>query len=341
MAWLAQVAASLAAAPGLRPLGDRLQQAVDALLGPDQAEVHLAVAPDEGEPPRGLPIRAVEQTVGWIRLERPAPPELLAQLQVLAALTAGAYAPIAAIEERHLAVAVSEVAREQAVRDHYLALVSHELRTPLYTIFGYAELLRETPLSAEASGYVDRLLSGGRQLLNMVDELLRAKALSSQPAPPEPIALDALVAEVVGDLTPACAARGLDLQVVRADALPPVLIGHRESLRAALTHLGTFCIQNTDHGHVRLAVTIAVGEAGSQVWRLSWSDSGRGFSSSETEGLFLPSRGGVDARRLGLGPVTANRLIEQMGGQLTLVTQPGAGSTLVISLPAPPAVLTG
>lgn len=344
MAWLAEAAAELAAAPSLPALHARLQQALDALLGAGQAAAHLADAPPFASltpPPAALPLSVGEPIVGWILPATPPTAEAGAALQVLAALTAGAYAPIAARAASPPALVHAEGSPEQAVRDHYLALVSHELRTPLYTILGYAELLRDTPLSAEATGYVDRLLQGGRHLLNLVDELLRAKALSSQPEPLEPIAIDPLIAEVTGALTASCAVKGLELQVEQAPGLPSVMVGHRDSLRAALTQLGAFCIQNTEHGHVRLAVAVGTGEAGSQLWRLSWSDSGRGFSSAEAEGLFLPSRGNVEARRLGLGPITANRLVERMGGQLTLVTRPGGGSTLVISLPAPPSALPG
>ena len=224
-------------------------------------------------------------------------------------------------------------------KDRFWANVSHELRTPLNSIIGLTRLLAEpapdgTALDAERLYQTELIRNSGGTLLTLVNDLLDvAKAESGQlHVDPAQVDLPALLGRLRGLARPMAEGKPVDV-IVGADGDPntPVTILTDEvALTSILRNLLSNGIKYTDHGEVRLSVRVA----GPRL-EISVADTGIGIPAGLHEHVFeefyqVPGirRGGT-----GLGLPYARRLAAILGGDLTLTSEPGAGTTVVLGLP--------
>jgi signal transduction histidine kinase len=228
-------------------------------------------------------------------------------------------------------------------------MMSHELRTPLQTIAGNAELLLTgcdgplTPLQAED---VRAIQSGATRMTTLIAQLLELARpdVDSGDRFIDPEELLQVVDQVRQDMAPHAAARQLTLRVDLPRRLPPVR-GDAVRLRQSLLNLVANAIKFTETGEVRISAEVAAGEVVVTV-----RDTGIGIA-AEALPLIFEEFYQVDSamtRRYegaGLGLAIARRLVEQMGGTLTVESQLGAGSAFTLHLPvaetlAPPAAFS-
>jgi signal transduction histidine kinase/CheY-like chemotaxis protein len=224
-------------------------------------------------------------------------------------------------------------------KDRFWANVSHELRTPLNSIIGLTRLLAEpapdgTALDAERLYQTELIRNSGGTLLALVNDLLDvAKAESGQlHVDPAQVDLPALLGRLRGLARPMAEGKPVEV-VVSADGDPdtPVTILTDEvALTSILRNLLSNGIKYTDHGEVRLSVRVA----GPRL-EISVADTGIGIPAGLHEHVFeefyqVP---GVRRGGTGLGLPYARRLAGIVGGDLTLTSEPGAGTTVVLGLP--------
>ena len=224
-------------------------------------------------------------------------------------------------------------------KDRFWANVSHELRTPLNSIIGLTRLLAEpapdgTALDAERLYQTELIRNSGSTLLILVNDLLDvAKAESGQlHVDPAQVDLHALLGRLRGLARPMAEGKPVEV-IVGADGDPntPVTILTDEvALTSILRNLLSNGIKYTDHGEVRLSVRVA----GPRL-EIIVADTGIGIPAGLHEHVFeefyqVPGirRGGT-----GLGLPYARRLAAILGGDLTLTSEPGAGTTVVLGLP--------
>ena len=224
-------------------------------------------------------------------------------------------------------------------KDRFWANVSHELRTPLNSIIGLTRLLAEpapdgTVLDAERLYQTELIRNSGSTLLTLVNDLLDvAKAESGQlHVDPAQVDLPALFGRLRGLARPMAEGKPVEV-VVSADGDPntPVTILTDEvALTSILRNLLSNGIKYTDQGEVRLSARVT----GPRL-EISVADTGVGIPAGLHEHVFeefyqVPGlrRGGT-----GLGLPYARRLAAILGGDLTLTSEPGAGTTVVLGLP--------
>jgi len=219
-------------------------------------------------------------------------------------------------------------------KDRFWANISHELRTPLNSIIGLTRLLAEPAadggLDAERLYQVELIRNSGSVLLALVNDLLDvAKAESGQlHIDPSRVSLRALFGRLSGLARPMAAGKPVSIVVSTGDA-PDIILTDEVALTSILRNLLSNGIKYTDRGEVRLTARV-LGED----LEISVSDTGIGIPASLHQHVFeefyqVPGirRGGT-----GLGLPYASRLAAILGGNLELTSEPGAGTTVVLTL---------
>ena len=218
-------------------------------------------------------------------------------------------------------------------KNRFWANVSHELRTPLNSIIGLARLLADPVggLDSEQLYQVELIKSTAGTLLTLVNDLLDvAKAESGQfVLNPAEVSLPTLLATLRGLTRPMAAGKPVDV-VVSAEGAPATILTDETALTAILRNLLSNAVKYTDSGEVRLTARTTPGSIELQV-----SDTGTGIPAGQLERVFEEFYQVPGARRggTGLGLPYARRLSTLLGGELTLTSEAGQGTTAVLSLP--------
>src|ERR1700733_10592918 len=226
-----------------------------------------------------------------------------------------------------------QLATASESKDRFWANVSHELRTPLNSIIGLARLLADPVdgLDAEQIYQVGLIRSTAGTLLTLVNDLLDvAKAESGQfELNPAEVRLPALLATLRGLTRPMAGGKPVDV-VVGAGGAPATVLTDEAALTAILRNLLSNAVKYTDSGEVRLTARSVPGRI-----ELEVSDTGLGIPAGQLERVFEEFYQVPGARRggTGLGLPYARRLSTLLGGELTLTSEAGQGTTAVLSLP--------
>ncbi|HUH12187.1 MAG TPA: ATP-binding protein [Longimicrobiales bacterium] len=295
---------------------------------------HLEVLRDLGiRSAMMLPLRARDRTLGALtflslgsRALGPEDLELAGELAGRAAL---------AIDNARLFRDAQQASR---AKSDFLSVMSHELRTPLSAVLGYAELvLSGVPgeLSAAQRRYIERLQLSGTQLLRLVEEILDFSRIDAGAPNIQPRACDA--AEVAREAAVAvellAGGRSLSLDLHLDGPLP--LRTDPDRLRQVLVNLLTNAVKYTDQGGVELTGA-ADGEGGVVLWV---RDTGLGIRPEDRSRIFdaFWQADQSSTRRvggLGLGLAVVRRLVHLLGGEISVESEPGHGSTFELRLPA-------
>ena len=222
-----------------------------------------------------------------------------------------------------------------SAKTRYVAGMTHELRTPLNSILGYAQiLLRGQELKASAREMVTTIQQSGQHMHALIDGLLdlariEAGRLRLDPAPlPFPDFLDELVRMV----QPQAEGKGLSFRLETQGRVPAWVQADAKRLRQILINLLGNAVRFTDRGGIVFRV-----DCRHEVLRFEVEDTGIGIAPQDQERIFMPFERGSAGRRTseagtGLGLAITHLLTELMGGELTLRSEVGQGSTFTIRL---------
>ena len=257
--------------------------------------------------------------------------------EVLTAAKQGLEIEVAA-RTRELTEANIKLRELDRLKSQFLANMSHELRTPLNAIIGFSELMHDGkiggPVSADQKEYLGDILSSGRHLLQLINDVLDLSKVEAgrMEVLPSTFAIEDMVIEVVQNIAPIMSMKGLKLTREIPPGLPPITTDRRKFLQILL-NLASNAVKFTEHG----AITIRCEIVGVRM-NLSVRDSGIGIRPEELENLFQPFSQIDDSVRkrhegTGLGLYLSKRLALLLGGDITVVSEYGKGSTFTLTLP--------
>jgi len=224
----------------------------------------------------------------------------------------------------------------------FLSNMSHEIRTPMASILGYSEtLLDETQTREERDEAIQVVLNNGQRLMKLISDILDLVKLEvgelelqREPFSPMGVIRDAKVL-----LQSRAKDKGLDLELEFPTPLPKQIEGDAFRVKQVLLNLMSNAIKFTDTGHVKLRVAAErsiTGKVASLL--LTVSDSGIGIERETLAKLFRPfeQADATASRRFGgtgLGLTISRRLIQLMGGELTVQSCPGEGTCFTLQIP--------
>jgi signal transduction histidine kinase/DNA-binding response OmpR family regulator len=241
-------------------------------------------------------------------------------------------------ERRRVAQALREAkeAAEAANRTKslFLANMSHELRTPLNAIIGYSEMLAEDATDAQVVEDLNRINSAGKHLLALINEILDLSKVEAgkMPLNLETFSVVLLAEDVAKTVRPAVIKNGNELRV---EVSPDVsdMTADLTRTRQILYNLLSNAAKFTNNG----TVTLAIRSAGESI-EFAIADTGIGITDEQLAGLFqaFAQAEQSTARRFGgtgLGLAISRQLARLMGGDITVSSRSGAGSTFTVRLP--------
>jgi PAS domain S-box-containing protein len=237
---------------------------------------------------------------------------------------------------RHLSAAVSD-----RVKPLFLASVSHELRSPLNGILGMAELLLESDLDADQRKKLGHIRGAGSNLLRLVNDLLSFSRLEAGQVELEVgvIDLHEMIKNVIALHRTPAKIKGLGLRSQVGDAVPRSLHGDGARVQQVIGNLVGNAIKFTQKGGVYVSLDAQVDD-GRATLTLRVADTGVGIPSDQLKRVFDPfeqvdhsmSRNQTGA---GLGLAISRQLVRAMGGDLSVASVEGEGSTFTVQLALP------
>jgi signal transduction histidine kinase/CheY-like chemotaxis protein len=248
-----------------------------------------------------------------------------------------------------LALQKAKDAAESAnlAKTRYVTGISHELRTPLNSILGYAQiLLRETGGSGSTGkgGGEDTqkralgtILRSGEHLLGLIDGLLDLARIEAGKLrlDPAPMPLRELLDDLAKMFEPQAARKGLQFRIETTGRLPDYVRVDAKRLRQVLINLLANAVKFTEQGEVVLRIDYRM-----EVARFEIADTGPGIAADDHARIFMPFERSASGRVIaepgtGLGLSITRMLTSLMGGELTLESELGRGSTFRLRLYLP------
>jgi signal transduction histidine kinase/CheY-like chemotaxis protein len=243
---------------------------------------------------------------------------------------------------------VAEAANES--KSNFLANMSHEIRTPLTAIIGFGEELRDPSLTpAQQAEAIDLVVRNGKHLLELVNEILDLSKIEAGRLDVElvPVSVHQIIGDVLAALRIRAKEKQLDLRVNYVTAIPEQITTDPTRVRQILINLLGNALKFTESGSVTVTVRLASAlsspgsEADGALLYVEVTDTGIGISEQDISRLFQPfTQADVTTTRrfggTGLGLTISRRLAQLLGGDVTVRSDVGVGSTFTVSLATGP-----
>jgi PAS domain S-box-containing protein len=224
------------------------------------------------------------------------------------------------------------------LKSQFLANMSHELRTPLNAIIGFSQLMHDDkvdgPMSPAQKEYLGDILTSAAHLLHLIDDVLDLSKIESgrMEVLKSTFGIDEIILEVVQNIAPIMSSKELGLVREVPLDLGPITTDRRK-LAQILLNLASNAVKFTERGEIRIRCEIVASRL-----RIDVSDTGIGIRHTDLPLLFQPFSQVDDSLRkrhigTGLGLYLSRRLAQLLGGEITVESEYGKGSTFRVEIP--------
>ncbi len=245
------------------------------------------------------------------------------------------------VQNEQLREAREEALQAARAKAAFLATMSHEIRTPLNGVLGMTRLMGETPLSPEQQDLLRTIQVSGHQLLSVINDVLDYSRIESGrlELEREPLRLGEVVEEALEIVSERAREKGIELICDLSSDVPQAILGDVTRLRQVVTNLVGNAVKFTERGEVVVRVHLVRGETPDEAALIGFdvSDTGIGIPEDRIPILFTPfSQADASTTRkyggTGLGLAISRRLTEIMGGEVSVCSVLGRGTTVSFTI---------
>ena len=254
-------------------------------------------------------------------------------------LTRSRRVALSLMEDAQKAVAASE--RANMAKSAFLAMMSHEIRTPLNGVIGFTDLLLAENLPVHQAEIVSTIRSCGNSLLGLINDILDLSKIESGRMDIEmlPCSVSECLSDVLVSFEPSLRSKKLSVSSQVGDSVPAELVTDPKRLRQIFFNLVGNAIKFTTEGGIAVRIDATSTPGGRLLLNCEVSDTGIGIPEDE-QGRIFEVFGQADPsihRRFGgsgLGLAICRKLVETMGGNISVESAPGKGTSFKFTIPA-------
>ncbi len=220
------------------------------------------------------------------------------------------------------------------LKSEFLATMSHEIRTPMNGVLGMCELLQRTELNARQRHLSETLLRSAKSLLGILNDILDFSKIESGKLVLEdaPFSIPELIQNACAPFATAAQAKGIDFSIHTDAAVPSIAIGDPLRIRQVLNNLVSNAVKFTKAGAISVRCSVEHSDAGGVKLRIVVADSGIGIAPDALTRIFdsFAQAESSTTRQFGgtgLGLAIVRRIVELMGGEVGVQSEPQRGSS--------------